>query len=100
MTSTEGPPSGLNTGDHPRMTAYSSAPIHLEDGQGSPLATDQQMLLAVVDQLNVVTERLHALEAQIASGTVIINEPTAITRPAAPLRAVSNTSQSGWQQTF
>lgn len=82
------------------MTAYSSASIHLEDGLSSSTANDQQMLLAVVDQLNVVTERLHALEAQIASGTVIINQPTPNTRSATPLRAVTSPNQSGWQQTF
>ncbi len=78
------------------MNAHSTAPIHLHDRVGSSSLDDQQTLFAVVDQLNVVTERLHALETKIANGTLIINEAPQTT-PATPLRAVRTTSTSGWQ---
>ncbi len=79
------------------MTAHIPASINLSDPAGNSAEQDQRVLLAVVDQLNVVTQRLHELESQIAKGSVIITEPTPITPARAPLSAVTNNTSSGWQ---
>lgn len=84
------------------MTAQSPVPIQLHDQPHVFTIEDKQTLITVVDQLNIVTERLHKLEEQIANGTLIINQ-----EPATHLRVADETSsstamggtQTGWQPT-
>ncbi len=83
------------------MTASSSVPIQLHDQPYAFTIEDKQTLITVVDQLNIVTERLHKLEEQIANGTLIINEqPTSHLHVANETHvAAAGTGQTGWQLT-
>lgn len=79
------------------MTAFQSAPINLRDRVASSLVDETMTLQAVVDQLNVVTQRLHLLEDQIANGMLVVNEQSTATPTPVPLRAKRNDIASGWQ---
>ena len=79
------------------MTAHNSVPIQLHDQPTVFTIENEQTLITVVEQLNIVTERLNKLEEQIANGTLIIN-PTPTEH--VHLTAVDDSnvgSQSGWQ---
>ena len=81
------------------MTAHNSAPIQLDSQPHVFTIEDKQTLITVVDQLNIVTERLRALEDQIANGTLIVNpKPTGhLHLEQAPTPPTHIGQHSGWQ---
>ena len=81
------------------MTSSSSRPINLHERNTDFTVEDRQTILALVDQLNVVTARLHALEEQLTSGTVVPSVPVSAPkeRPERSLRSVRTEPTSGWQ---
>lgn len=83
------------------MHAQSPVSIQRHDQPNAFAIDDKATLISVVDQLNAVTERLHALEDQIANGTLIINQQPTGHLHLAEVSEVPRAaeSQTGWQPT-